>query len=223
MVGLGNVDNTSDLNKPVSTAVQSSLDLKANIDSPTFTGTVSGVTKSMVGLGNVDNTSDADKPVSTAQQSALDLKANINSPAFTGDVSVSGSFNTGVTLSTNSVSTGRISVRSSIVNLKTVQETSIFTVPSGYMFLIDTMEIVTTEASGSGSAPTVRFGNAGEAAAYYGPSVILSDSVGTRHVIEHPQNGVVAGTVVTMGVTVGSTLTNHSGVGIVTGYLLKIS
>jgi hypothetical protein len=42
MVGLNNVDNTSDLNKPVSTAVQSSLDLKANLASPTFTGTVSG-------------------------------------------------------------------------------------------------------------------------------------------------------------------------------------
>lgn len=32
-VGLGNVDNTSDLNKPISYAVQSGLDLKANLDS----------------------------------------------------------------------------------------------------------------------------------------------------------------------------------------------
>lgn len=39
-VGLGNVDNTSDANKPVSTAQQAALDLKANIASPTFTGTV---------------------------------------------------------------------------------------------------------------------------------------------------------------------------------------
>ena len=44
--------------------------------SPTFTGTVSGVTKAHVGLGNVDNTSDANKPVSTAQQTALNLKAD---------------------------------------------------------------------------------------------------------------------------------------------------
>jgi hypothetical protein len=51
------------------------LDLKANIASPTFTGTVSGIAKAMVGLGNVDNTSDANKPVSTAQQAALDAKA----------------------------------------------------------------------------------------------------------------------------------------------------
>lgn len=39
-VGLGNVDNTSDEDKPVSTAVQTELDLKAPVESPTFTGTV---------------------------------------------------------------------------------------------------------------------------------------------------------------------------------------
>ena len=39
-VGLGNVDNTTDANKPVSTATQTALDLKAPIASPTFTGTV---------------------------------------------------------------------------------------------------------------------------------------------------------------------------------------
>ena len=47
------------------------LDLKAPLDSPTFTGTVSGVTKSHVGLGNVDNTADTAKPVSTAQATAI--------------------------------------------------------------------------------------------------------------------------------------------------------
>jgi hypothetical protein len=86
MVGLGNVDNTSDANKPVSTATQTALDLKAPINNPTFTGTVGGITTSMVGLGNVDNTSDANKPVSTATQTALDLKAPINNPTFTGTV-----------------------------------------------------------------------------------------------------------------------------------------
>lgn len=38
MVGLGNVDNTSDANKPVSTAQQTALDLKANIANFTSTG-----------------------------------------------------------------------------------------------------------------------------------------------------------------------------------------
>lgn len=60
------------------------LALKAPIESPTFTGTVSGITKAMVGLANADNTSDANKPVSTAAQTALNLKAPLESPTFTG-------------------------------------------------------------------------------------------------------------------------------------------
>jgi hypothetical protein len=140
MVGLGSVDNTSDLTKPISTATQAALDtkvstatfsttmatkanvadvalkanasdvaLKAPLESPTFTGTVSGITKSMVGLSNVENTADLAKPISTATQAALDskvstatfsstlstkanvadlaLKAPIESPTFTGTVS----------------------------------------------------------------------------------------------------------------------------------------
>jgi hypothetical protein len=84
----GNIDTigsgqTSALNNS-SSALQTNIDLKADIASPTFTGTVSGITSTMVGLGNVDNTTDALKPVSTAGQTALDLKANIASPTFTG-------------------------------------------------------------------------------------------------------------------------------------------
>jgi hypothetical protein len=87
MVGLGNVDNTADASKPVSTAQQTALNLKAPLASPTFTGTIAGITASMVGLGSVDNTADTAKPVSTAQQTALNLKANLASPTFTGTVS----------------------------------------------------------------------------------------------------------------------------------------
>jgi hypothetical protein len=73
-VGLNNVNNTSDADKPISTLTQTALDLKAPLASPTFTGTVAGITSAMVGLGNVNNTSDLDKPVSTATQTALDDK-----------------------------------------------------------------------------------------------------------------------------------------------------
>ena len=146
-LGLGNVDNTADASKPISAAMQTALDLKANaadvnsaldlkasaamlaahmaitVDtsmlatkaaltdlnnyapkaSPTFTGTVSGITKSMVGLGFVDNTTDAAKPISTATQAALNSKVNnadltlalsakasLNSPVFSGLISAGG-------------------------------------------------------------------------------------------------------------------------------------
>jgi len=100
-VGLANVDNTSDVSKPISTATQAALDAKANIssladvatsgsyndleDTPTIDYPVDSVagrtgdvvlTKSDVGLANVDNTSDLSKPISTATQTALDGKSN---------------------------------------------------------------------------------------------------------------------------------------------------
>ena len=78
-IGLGNVDNTSDASKPISTAQQTALDKKVD-----KTITVNGhalstnvtVSKSDVGLGNVDNTSDVNKPISTATQTALDDKVD---------------------------------------------------------------------------------------------------------------------------------------------------
>ena len=55
-------------------------------NSPTFAGTVAGITKAMVGLGSADNTRDASKPVSTATQTALDLKANSSAVYTKGQV-----------------------------------------------------------------------------------------------------------------------------------------
>ena len=73
-VGLGNVDNTSDANKPVSTAQQTALDGKVpvtrEINGHPLSANVT-VTKSDVGLGNVDNTSDANKPISDAVAAKL--------------------------------------------------------------------------------------------------------------------------------------------------------
>ncbi len=75
-LNLGNVTNTSDDNKPVSTAQQTALNLKANLASPTFTGTPT-VPTAPAGT----NTTQAS---STAFVTAgLSLKANLISPNFT--------------------------------------------------------------------------------------------------------------------------------------------
>lgn len=100
----------------------------ATLNSPTFTGTVSGITKTMVGLSNVDNTSDADKPVSTAQQTALNLKSDVNSPIFTG-IPLAPTATTGTNTSqiaTTSFVQGEISnlVGSAPATLNTLQELS---------------------------------------------------------------------------------------------------
>ena len=49
MVGLGNCNNTSDLNKPISTATQNALNLLAPLASPTFTGTLTANNLSILG------------------------------------------------------------------------------------------------------------------------------------------------------------------------------
>jgi hypothetical protein len=146
---------------------------------------------------------------------------NVGGSFAANDVTLTDVFNTGVTLGTDSWSTGRISVRSPIINLKTVAETNIFTVPTGFMFLIDSMEVVTTAVSGAGVPPAVRFGTTATSDAFYGPTQVTSNTVGARHIIENPQDGVSAGSIVTFGVTTGSTGTSHSGCAIVSGFLFK--
>ncbi len=59
-VGLGNVDNVADANKPISIATQTALNLKADQTS----------------ISNINNTSDANKPISTATQTALTTLTN---------------------------------------------------------------------------------------------------------------------------------------------------
>lgn len=87
-VGLGNVDNTSDADKPISTAQQtkfagiastlSNINQVLNNTVPHISNISNphNVTKEQVGLGNVDNTSDLSKPISYAVQNALNTKVD---------------------------------------------------------------------------------------------------------------------------------------------------
>ncbi|MEU7170314.1 hypothetical protein ABZ949_02335 [Micromonospora tulbaghiae] len=65
------------------TGLDTALAGKAPTANPTFTGTVTGVTKAHVGLPNVDDTSDVNKPVSTAQLAAIEtFGVRANDPRF---------------------------------------------------------------------------------------------------------------------------------------------
>ncbi|MFL0297393.1 hypothetical protein [Aquirufa novilacunae] len=64
----------------------SDLVLKAPINSPTFTGMVSGISKEMIGLSNVDNTADTAKPISILTQASLDTK--VSTSTFTTTVAL---------------------------------------------------------------------------------------------------------------------------------------
>jgi hypothetical protein len=122
MVGLGSVDNTTDANKPVSTATQTALNLKAPLASPDLTGTPTAptatagtattqiATTAFVGTavsnlvasapGALDTLNELatalgnDASFSTTVTNALAAKAPLASPTFTGTVSL----DTGVSL-----------------------------------------------------------------------------------------------------------------------------
>lgn len=67
-VGLGNVDNTSDINKPVSIAQQVALDKKANLASPILTGTPTAPTAAeSTNTQQIATTAFVDRAVKTHQ------------------------------------------------------------------------------------------------------------------------------------------------------------
>lgn len=122
-VGLGNVDNTSDLAKPISTATQAALDtINGNVTAVTDDladhmadeGNPHNVTKAQVGLSNVDNTSDAAKPVSTATQTALNAKLdNSGDKTFDGNLTITGNLTVSGTTTTNDTET--LTVRDNLI------------------------------------------------------------------------------------------------------------
>ena len=96
-VGLDKVDNTTDLEKPISVATQEALhnlDLKVatKAEQDDLLGHIfdhnnpHNVTKEQIGLGNVDNTSDLNKPISLATQMALDKKSDIGHTHTMSDI-----------------------------------------------------------------------------------------------------------------------------------------
>ena len=106
MVGLGAVDNTADSAKPVSTAQQTALDLKANLAGPTFTGTTTtaaltatgAITASASGIVFTDGTQTKEgvisrTPIKTAVAANTTLDA-LGTDANTRDtlVPISGAF-----------------------------------------------------------------------------------------------------------------------------------
>ena len=137
------------------------------------------------------------------------------------NINLAGSFNTGLSLPPDSFSTLKVSVRSPIVDLKQVAESQIFTVPADHMFLIDSMEILTTNISGANESLQARFGSISNPEEYYSPSQINNFNIGDRHIVEIAQNAAVPGSTITFGVVVGSSATLHEGVGLIHGSLIK--
>lgn len=122
-VGLGNVDNTADTAKPVSTAQQTALNLKANLASPTFTGTVSIPSGSSISLPNIDNFRLGYTTTATAGGTTILTNSSNNQQIFTGvtthtvTMPTASSMTVGTRYLIENNSTGNITVNSSGGNL----------------------------------------------------------------------------------------------------------
>ena len=131
----------------------SNIALKANIASPTFTGTVGGIDKTMVGLSAVDNTSDANKPISTATQTALDAKATTTALSTT-NTNVS---NNATNISTNA--TGISENTTTIESNTTAIESNTSSLSGKLSKTGGTMTGNLVIDDGAGATPVLRFTN----------------------------------------------------------------
>lgn len=120
-VGLGNVDNTSDLNKPISTATQTALDLKANLASPALTGTPTAPTAT-AGTNTTQLATTAFVSTAVANETT-NFNDLTNKTAGTGNYTTTGTFTGNTLASTVATGTAPLTVASTtlVTNLNADQ------------------------------------------------------------------------------------------------------
>lgn len=142
-VGLGSVDNTADASKPVSTAQQTALNLKANLASPAFTGTVTGITAAMVGA-----------TTSTDITNERSATATLTNKTITETVYALSGTTPAITATNGAVQTWTLSGASTPTSSLTTGQSCILQITSG-AYSITWPSVVWTKVGGSGAAPTL--------------------------------------------------------------------
>lgn len=133
--------------------------------------------------------------------------------------------NNPIILADNASFVDKTTIRSPEINFKVVGDTNIFEVPPNFMFLIDSMEIVSKTILGQltlPQLPIIRFGNLDDPQIYYKDSIAYVNTIGARHVLEIPQNAIYEGNTVTFGVSSPSLGLIHTGYAIVHGSLIRV-
>jgi len=106
---------------------------------------------------------------------------------------------------------GCIIIQSQKINFAQTGNYSLFTVPSGQLFLIDTMEVITTNITSPNQPPYVSFGNTSSFGSYTSSIQTTSNSQYARHIFDNPQNAIISGIILTASITAASTATVQSG------------
>jgi hypothetical protein len=115
------------------------------------------------------------------------------------------------------------SIKSPEIDFTNSGQTNIFSVPENSMFFINSMEILTTRLESKDEAPSVKIGNQFDDSEYYQETFTSSNDLGSRHIIEDPQNGAEEGTTIIISVADPSTAEVHKGYCIINGVLFILS
>lgn len=230
---LGEVDNTSDKNKPISIATQNALNNRLSKEDPYVqsinakTGNVV-ITPTFIGLGAVDNTSDKNKPISIATQNALDLKTD-NTSFTTFKTSVSESLLTKANLSSVGATNGIASLDANKLvpiaqvpvlpktKIPTAQTADRLTSPVTLSLKSDITGSVTLDGSMSSLDVVTTLANTGVIAGTYGTSLTIPRiTVNTKGLISTvttesiPVSSLTTSGIVKLNNTVTSTSTTEA-------------
>ena len=149
-VGLGNVNNTSDVNKPISTATQTALNLKANLDSPNFTGTlaIKNGTNSVFSVDNYANiTCNGIGSFSIMNGATPNFYVD-----YSGNITTQGLLQTSGGISTPSITLNGSSISSQFASKSSGSITATTTFQTIYTLTSGTQGVITA-VSGNGSYP----------------------------------------------------------------------
>ncbi len=96
------------------------------------------------------------------------------------------------------------------INAKSTGDTNVFTLPGGYNWAIDSIDVVCTGVSGSGNAPTLRFGLSTDTD-QFGQLEIDATSLLEKVTLRNIQANTIGSTnILSVGVATASTYSTHT-------------
>lgn len=129
--------------------------------------------------------------------------------------------NTGLILESNTFSTSKICIRSPITDFTQNNSIDIFSTPDDYMFLFDSLEVVTISSVGINTTLKIKVGDDNNSSEFLNDSLIQTSSSGDRHIVDVAHNAVLPSRTLNFEITHPSSATFHNGFVAINGSLIK--
>jgi hypothetical protein len=85
----------------------------------------------------------------------------------------------------------KVSIRSPLIDFSQTGDIEIFTVPAGYVFSMDSMEVMTKVVTDPDSAPSIRFGDGIDFEAYCSERTVTIEEIGSRYIMQNSYNSIL--------------------------------